>query len=167
MVKNRNNNNVTQEQLFLHKSFALMQLKNAFLSVKAIEGTCATCAEKTWVIQALIRDAVVQYGSIFKYSNIGEDQRHRLDISIIPKEFRELHTQLISYRDQLFAHFDFVMINPVKKDNNQGVYWHLDNKGPNDFIDKIIEIRTLVVHLMKQLSSNVDNEQQELSQNSK
>ncbi len=134
------------------------------LSLKAVEETCASCADKTWVIQALIRDAVVQYGSIFKYSNVGTDQRHKLDTSIVPEQYRELHRQLISYRDQLFAHFDVAAIDPVKDDKHQGVSWHVDNKGPNDFLDKLADIRTLIVHLMKELGADIVKEHQGLSQ---
>ena len=165
MARKRNNSKVKPEQRFLHKGFASMRLTNAYLSIKAIQETCANCAEKTFVVQALIRDAVVQYGSIYKCSNVGNDKMHKLDESIVPSQFSELHNQLISYRDQLFAHFDFEMMNPVKKESDQGVWWHLDNKGPNDFIDKLADIRALVVYLMNQLGSNVVKEHQELSQN--
>ena len=166
MAKNGKQNKIDQKQLFLHKGFALMQLKNAVLSLKAIEQVCSKCAAQASVVPALIRDAVVQYGSIYKFSNVGKGQKHKLDSSIVPEQFKELHGQLITYRDQLFAHMDIDFRNPVKMESEQGVSWHIDNKSPKDFTEKIPDMKNLMIHIMKKLGSDVVKEHKESSQKS-
>lgn len=164
MAKEEQDIPADRERLFLHKGFALMQLKNAVLSLQAIEQVCAKCAAQTTVVAALMRDAVVQYGSIFKLSELGERQSHKCDSSIVPKQFSELHGQLITYRDKLFAHVDFELRNPVKIESQEAVSWHMDNKGPHDLVKKLPEIKALIIQIMQRLGLEVVQEHKELSQ---
>lgn len=154
MAESEKQKKLSPEQEFLHKGFASMQLKDALLSLMAVE-LCGKCIAHKTVVPALIRDAVIQYGSAFKLGNVIDKQKHKLDSSIIPERYQKLHQQIITYRDQLFAHIDFTARNPVKIKNDKEMFYKINNKGPQDFIDKIPEMKTIIIHIMSKLGSEI------------
>ena len=161
MAKNKKQSELSQEQIFLHKGFASLQLKDALLSLMAVE-LCSKCIAIKTVVPALIRDAVIQYGSVFKLGNVIDKRKHKLDTSIIPEQYQKLHQQIITYRDQLFAHIDFTARNPVKIKNGKEIFYEISNKGPKDFIDKIPEMKAVIIHIMNKLGSEIIEQHNEL-----
>ncbi len=155
MAEDTRKNAPNPEQSSLHKAFALMQLRNALLSLKAAEGVCGKCSAQASVVPALIRDAVVQYGSIFGFSHVGGKQKHRLTSSLVPGQVVELHRELLAYRNQLFAHIDFEPRTPVKVVNDHGVSYRIGDKGPQDFADRLQDIMTLIDRIMNALGAEV------------
>lgn len=60
----------------------------------------------------LLRDAIVSYGRIFSKNYGKKIRRHSAPISFVPAEHLALHKELISLRDQRFAHSDLTVANP-------------------------------------------------------
>lgn len=54
----------------------------------------------------LLRDLVVTYSRPFSSNRGSVSRTHKLDVAVIPAEMRPLHDELLSLRDQAFAHTD-------------------------------------------------------------
>ena len=61
---------------------------------------------------SIIRDAVVAYARPFSKNRGKFLKFHRLPDSIVPRERLELHAELITLRDQAFAHSDHEFFKP-------------------------------------------------------
>ncbi|MEN6383934.1 MAG: hypothetical protein ABFD79_01920 [Phycisphaerales bacterium] len=160
-MTNQKSKEISQEQLFLHKSLATIKLKDALLSLTAIE-LCGKCIAMKTVVPALIRDAIVQYGSAFKYGNINHKRGHKLDILYIPEKHLKLHQQMITYRDQLYAHIDFDTKNPVKMKNENNIYYKLNDSSLQVCIDSIPEMKSLILCILQKLGNEIIEEHQKI-----
>ena len=159
---------ITPEQEVQYKSLASGQLTQALLSLWATERLCDKCAANKDALSALIRDAIVLYGAAFKYSNVGH--RHSLKLSqksYVPEHFKELHRDLIAYRDKLFAHVGSESGNPKRAIDEKNPSWHRDAKGSLDFEDEIPNIKALILEIVCQkLWPEILDEHQELQHKS-
>ena len=127
------------EQDVRHKSHASGQLTQALLSLWAAERLCEKCAANKDGLSALIRDAIVLYGSAFKGRTVADGVARTLSQeAYIPKHFEGLHRDLIAYGDGLFAHFD----------TETGPSCHRVAKGPLDFQDEIPTIKALILEIV-------------------
>ncbi len=61
----------------------------------------------------LLKDAAISYCRPFKKSHGVFNKTLRLDESYIPVHLKDLHTELINLRDQVFAHTDIGVRSPV------------------------------------------------------
>ena len=61
---------------------------------------------------SLLRDAVVSYARPFSGNRGVLFKSHSLPLKLVPREFRQLHSQLMTLRSQLFAHTDLSYRNP-------------------------------------------------------
>ncbi|HBG26406.1 MAG: hypothetical protein A2Y10_06435 [Planctomycetes bacterium GWF2_41_51] len=164
MAENIEPKEMSNEQVFLHKGFATLKLKDAWLSLTAVE-LCGKCIAHKTVTPALIRDAVVQYGSTFKFANINRKQKHKLDDSIIPKEYQSLHRQMIKYRDQIYAHIDFEARNPVKVKDEKNISYKISDSSLQDCINNIPTMKALILHILQKLGNELIDEHQRMLHN--
>ena len=138
----------TREQQVRYKSLAASQLTQALLSLWAAEKLCHTCAANNDALFALIRDALVLYGSAFKYSDVAN--RDSSEGSYVPKHFEVLHRDLIAYRDNFFAHFGSEFAPRTTAADGDSLSWHGDAKGPLDFEDEVPRIKALILEIVCQ-----------------
>lgn len=61
---------------------------------------------------SILRDVVVTYARPFSDNKGKRITSHRLPEKIVPEKLRPLHSELISYRNQLFAHTDLNYYEP-------------------------------------------------------
>lgn len=65
-----------------------------------------------FVEHCLLREAVVVYARPFKASNGRFKARLKLSDQVVPDECKDLHAQMIAYRDMAFAHTDLRARDP-------------------------------------------------------
>jgi len=138
---------VTPSQEHEHAVYALMRLSEAYFTLKAIGRLCKKCATDTGVKNALLSNAIILYGSVFKYSNIGDGKKTKVEESIVPKEYMELHKRLIDYRDQFVAHFDFDYSKPTLRKSKKGNFYKLTDVPKPDIKDELPEIEQLILEV--------------------
>ena len=152
---------IIREQQLQQKSLAASQLTQALLSLWAAEKLCDTCAANKDTLSALIRDALVLYGSAFKYSDAAN--RNSPKRSYVPKRFEALHYELIAYRDSFFAHFGSKSPCGVSASDGDSMSWHGDAKGPLDFECEIPQMKALILEIVShRLWPELLDEHQEL-----
>jgi hypothetical protein len=139
---------ITVEQQMLYKSMAASQLTQALLSLWATEKLCARCGASSDTLSALIRDALVLYGSAWRYSDVANGGAP--EVSTVPQQFEALHRDLIAYRDRFFAHFDSTFGSHATAADRDGLSWHGDAKGPFDFEDEIPQIKALILEILSE-----------------
>jgi hypothetical protein len=155
---------ITLEREVQYKSLAGGQLTQALLSLWAAERLCAECAANKDGLSALIRDAIVLYGSTFTRSDVDNRHARRLSQeSYIPKHFEGLHRNLVAYRDKLFAHLDSDSRNHGRAVNEGNLSWLRNAKAALDFQDEIPNIKALILEIVCQkLWPEILDEHQEL-----
>lgn len=136
----------TRELQIRYKSLAAGQLTQALLSLWAAEKLCHVCAANKDAQSALIRDALVLYGSAFRYCDLAN--RDSLARSHVPKRFEALHHNLIAYRDNFFAHFDSAFPWGISVADRDSLSWHGDTKGPLDLEHEIPQIKALILEIV-------------------
>lgn len=154
----------TLEQELHHKAFASHQLSLAWVSLRASEKLCHRCAATGNVQSALIRDAIVLYGSAFTESRLGNGQSCRLpEERYVPEQFRKLHDRLMTYRHRSFAHCDVEFRKPRRSFEYGYLSWCSDAKGPSDFAGDIPSIITLIGQVTTTLGNELVKGHQKLS----
>lgn len=155
----------TPEQEVQHKSLASGQLTQALLSLWSAERLCEKCAGSPDVMSALIRDAIVLYSGAFKSGSVGDGHSLRLSpASYVPKQFEQLHDDLIAYSDRLFGHVgsEFRNLRGVADENaatRQG-----NARGSLDFMDEISNIKALILEIVSEkMWPEILNEHQDLA----
>ena len=139
---------VTREQQMRYKSMAASQLTQALLSLWAAEKLCPGCAANNDALSALIRDALVLYGSAWRYSDVAHGGSS--EESCVPQHAAALHRDLIAYRDNFFAHFDPAFIPPSTAVGQDELSWHGDARGPRDFEEEIPHIKALILAIVSE-----------------
>ena len=155
----------TPEQEVQHKSLASGQLTQALLSLWATEKLCEACAANRDVMSALIRDAIVLYSGAFKDRGVGDGPALRLSpASYVPKQYQQLHDDLIAYSDRLFGRVgsefrDLRGVADEKNPSRQG-----DARGSLDFLDELSRIKALILEIVcEKMWPEILNEHQELT----
>lgn len=146
---------VTPSQEAEHTVYAIMRLAEALFTLKAMGRLCEKCAADKAIEEAMLNNAIVLYGSVFKFSDVGGGTRHKIDEkSCVPKEYEDLHNRLTDYRDKLVAHFDFDFRKPTQKKAKGGSPYYIMDKSPvQDMKDEIPQIEKLVRAVLAVLTS--------------
>jgi len=149
MSKKVKEQNVTPSQETEYSVYVLIRLAEALFTLKAMGRLCEKCATDKGIKNALLYNAIILYGSIFKYSNIGDDKRRKIDELFVPKKYIELHKRLIDYRDKFVAHFDFDYRKPAHGKSKKGNYYYELTECPKpDIKDEIPEIEQLIQEVL-------------------
>lgn len=146
---------VTPSQEAEHTAYAMMQLMQVLSTFSAMERLCEKCAADKNIEEALLRDAIVLYGSVFRGSNVGGDKKHKIEGKCcVPTEYEELHNRLMTYRDKLVAHFDFDFRRPTRGKATDGTdYYKLAKSPVPDMKDEIPQIKQLVGRVLGVLAT--------------
>lgn len=94
--------NTAPRERYVLYYLTLIDLERVLRSLRNIQATA-----DEYLKEALFRDAVVSYAKPFS-DNRGVHTRRGLKVpeSVVPKELKAVHKELIHIRNQLFAHMD-------------------------------------------------------------
>jgi hypothetical protein len=141
----------TPEQDVQYKSLASGQLTQALLSLWAVERLCEKCAANTDARSGLLRDAIVLYSGAFKGNRFGGTHSVALShASYIPKQFEQLHNDLIAYSDNLFAHVGSEFRSPRQVMDENRPLWQRNARGSADLEAEIPHIKALILEIVCQ-----------------
>jgi hypothetical protein len=145
MIRKKHPDKITPEQEAAYIAYATIQLMEVRFTLDAFAKLCEKCAGDKAIQEGILRCVIVQYGSVFKGSNVGNGKTYRLDKQCyVPKEHKGLHDRLIDCRDKLVAHLDFDFRKPEKAQTGDGtVYYTLAKSPVFDLTDSIAQIRDL------------------------
>ena len=108
---------------------------------------------------SLIRDIVVSYARPFSGNQGKLLSKHRLPKKLVPKQYRQLHKELIDARNELFAHTDYKYRRPkVANWSTESHRWFPMSFRGNDYSkldSRISEIESLVRSVEESLQSEI------------
>lgn len=108
----------------------------------------------------ILRDIVVSYARPFSKNRGRLIRLHRLEADLVPVAMRPLHTELVTLRDQVFAHSDQEFRKPQlarwpRKDGTATYPMGFRNPAYDQLLARMAEVRVMVIALESLVNESV------------
>ncbi|TXI76593.1 MAG: hypothetical protein E6Q43_02065 [Dokdonella sp.] len=114
----------------------------------------------------LLRDIAVSYARPFSKNRGNQLHTHTCPQSFVPKQLRDLHKELITLRDERFAHSDLKRIKPKlgRWKTKSGFVYPMSFRGLNygSLESRIGDIKKLVRNIRDRLQTEINSYQARL-----
>lgn len=99
----------------------------------------------TRVRECLLRDIVIAYARPFSLNRSATGVTHRLSLNVVPRDLQELHRELCTLRNQLFAHTDLAARRPRVTSLTEHIkFIKSEDADYDDLLSRIDQIEALL-----------------------
>ncbi len=149
------------EEEFVFYRFATDDLSEAYCLLNLVN-----CYKRELIRSTLLKMAIISYSRPFKPCH-GKYRLYKIEDNIIPKQYRNLHQKIITYRDQIFAHSDIFIKKPSVNKFRTGnkIRFDITYKGftPKDFHHEIEKMKELIKEVLSLLNLHIEGIEQTIS----